>query len=73
MHCLPAFHDQNSNLAKTVIKSLPGYMEKDGMEVSDEVFRSEKSKVFDQTENRIPAVKAILYSTLKYDDDPDII
>lgn len=38
-----------------------------GMEVADSVFRSDKSMVFDQTENRIPAVKAILYSTLKYD------
>ena len=43
-----------------------------GMEVTDSVFRSEKSMVFDQTENRIPAVKAILYSTLRLDSDLDL-
>ena len=70
MHCLPAFHDHKSNLAKKVISKLPDDMKKwdfSGMEVADSVFRSEKSMVFDQTENRIPAVKAILYSTLRYD------
>ncbi|WP_276863741.1 ornithine carbamoyltransferase [Anaerococcus tetradius] len=65
MHCLPALHDKKSKLAKKVISKLPKDMDFDGMEVTDEVFRSEKSMVFDQTENRIPAVKAILYSTLK--------
>lgn len=70
MHCLPAFHDHKSNLAKKVLAKLPEDMKDwdfDGMEVADSVFRSDKSMVFDQTENRIPAVKAILYSTLKYD------
>ena len=70
MHCLPAFHNHKSNLAKKVIAKLPDDMKDwdfNGMEVADSVFRSDKSMVFDQTENRIPAVKAILYSTLKYD------
>ena len=70
MHCLPAFHDHKSNLAKKVLAKLPDDMKDwdfNGMEVADSVFRSDKSMVFDQTENRIPAVKAILYSTLKYD------
>ena len=67
MHCLPAFHDTKSKLAQKVLAKLPKDMDFDGMEVTDEVFRSEKSMVFDQTENRIPAVKAILYSTLKYE------
>lgn len=67
MHCLPAFHDKKSRLARTALKSLPEDIDFDGMEVSDEVFKSERSMVFDQTENRIGAVKAILYSTLRYD------
>ena len=67
MHCLPAFHDKKSKLAQKVLAKLPDDMDFDGMEVTDEVFRSAKSTVFDQTENRIPAVKAILYSTLKYE------
>ena len=70
MHCLPAFHDKKSKLAGKVLAKLPKDMRKwdfDGMEVADSVFRSEKSMVFDQTENRIPAVKAILYSTLRED------
>src|SRR5699024_4095576 len=72
MHCLPAFHDTKSKLAQKVLAKLPKDMDFDGMEVTDEVFRSEKSMVFDQTENRIPAVKAILYSTLKYESDLDL-
>lgn len=67
MHCLPAFHDKKSKLAKRVIDQLPKDMDFDGMEVTDKVFRSAKSMVFDQTENRIPAVKAILYATLRAD------
>lgn len=67
MHCLPAFHDKKSKLAKKVLDQLPDDMDFDGMEVTDKVFRSAKSMVFDQTENRIPAVKAILYATLRVD------
>ena len=75
MHCLPAFHDHKSNLAKKVLAKLPDDMKDwdfNGMEVTDSVFRSEKSMVFDQTENRIPAVKAILYSTLRQDPALDL-
>lgn len=67
MHCLPAFHDKKSKLAQRVLDQLPEDMDFDGMEVTDQVFRSAKSMVFDQTENRIPAVKAILYATLRAD------
>lgn len=67
MHCLPAFHDKKSKLAQKVLDQLPNDMVFDGMEVTDTVFRSAKSMVFDQTENRIPAVKAILYATLRAD------
>ena len=74
-HSLPAFHDQKSNLARKVLAKLPEDMKDldfDGMEVADSVFKSEKSMVFDQTENRIPAVKAILYSTLRLNSDLDL-
>ena len=67
MHCLPAFHDKKSKLAQKVLDQLQEDMDFDGMEVTDKVFRSAKSMVFDQTENRIPAVKAILYATLRAD------
>ena len=75
MHCLPAFHDHKSNLARKVIAKLPDDMKDwdfNGMEVADSVFRPDKSMVFDQTENRIPAVKAILYSTLRLDSYLDL-
>ena len=75
MHCLPAFHDHKSNLAKKVLAKFPDDMKDwdfNGMEVADSVFRSDKSMVFDQTENRIPAVKAILYSTLRLDPSFDL-
>ena len=59
MHCLPAFHDGETALAKQ-------WMEKgvDIREVTDEVFRSPNSVVFDQAENRMHAIKAILTATL---------
>jgi ornithine carbamoyltransferase len=59
LHCLPAFHDSGTLLAKT-------YLEKgiDIREVTDQVFRSKNSVVFDQAENRMHAIKAILAATL---------
>ena len=59
MHCLPAFHDRETALAKQ-------WMEKgvDIREVTDEVFRSPNSVVFDQAENRMHTIKAILTATL---------
>ncbi|MBE6677985.1 MAG: ornithine carbamoyltransferase [Ruminococcaceae bacterium] len=61
MHCLPAFHD-----LKTVIGKEMG--EKFGiseMEVTDEVFESERSIVFDEAENRMHTIKAVMAATLK--------
>ncbi len=60
MHCLPAFHDTNTKVgadifAKTGMKAL---------EVTDEVFESEHSIVFDQAENRMHTIKAILVATM---------
>ena len=59
MHCLPSFHDFNTRLAAEQ-KEL-GY---DIREVTDEVFRSEHSKVFDEAENRMHSIKAIIVATL---------
>jgi ornithine carbamoyltransferase len=61
MHCLPAFHDMNTSLGSEV-QRLSGI--DDGLEVSDEVFESSASIVFDQAENRLHTIKAILVATL---------
>ncbi len=60
MHCLPAFHDLNTTIGKDIY-------EKFGiscMEVTDEVFESEKSIVFDEAENRMHTIKAVMAATL---------
>ena len=60
LHCLPAYHD-----TKTAVGAMVA--EKSGieeLEVTDEVFESEKSRVFDEAENRMHAIKAIMYVTL---------
>lgn len=61
MHCLPAFHDLNTGTGKE-IKEKFGLNE---MEVTDEVFESSKSVVFDEAENRMHTIKAVMYATLK--------
>lgn len=61
MHCLPSFHDLNTTVGKEIYEKY-GLKE---MEVTDSVFRSEKSKVFDEAENRLHTIKAVLYATLK--------
>ncbi len=59
MHCLPAFHDAGTALARSCLeKGL------DIREVTDSVFRSSASVVFDEAENRMHAIKAILVATL---------
>jgi ornithine carbamoyltransferase len=59
MHCLPAFHDFEPDMAKNALaKGL------DIREVTDEVFRSSHSVVFDQAENRMHSIKAVLAATL---------
>ena len=61
MHCLPAFHD-----AKTIVgrEMAAATGMADGLEVTDEVFRSPASIVFDQAENRLHTIKAVLVATL---------
>ena len=60
MHCLPAFHDLNTGVGREIHEKY-GITE---MEVTDEVFESPASIVFDEAENRMHTIKAVLYSTL---------
>ena len=60
LHCLPSFHDLNTEVSKEVYEK---YDLKE-MEVTDEVFRSKYSKVFDEAENRMHTIKAIMVSTI---------
>ena len=61
MHCLPAFHDSRTTLGATVAEE---FGLTDGAEVSNEVFESRISVVFDQAENRLHTIKAFLVATL---------
>ena len=60
LHCLPSFHDLNTSIAKDVNKAF-GIEE---MEVTNEVFESDKSLVFEQAENRMHTIKAVMFLTL---------
>ena len=60
MHCLPAFHDRNTTVGEEIYQATG----LDALEVTDEVFESEASIVFDQAENRMHTIKAILVATL---------
>ena len=61
MHCLPAFHDVKTTVGKEIYDKF-GI---ECMEVTDEVFESEQSIVFDQAENRMHTIKAVMYATMK--------
>ena len=60
MHCLPAFHDLKATIGQHVYEKF-GLQE---LEVTDEVFESGKSVVFDEAENRMHSIKAIMYATM---------
>lgn len=60
MHCLPAFHDLKTKIGKEIHDKFG----LDEMEVTDEVFESEKSVVFDEAENRMHTIKAVMAATL---------
>ena len=66
MHCLPAFHDLNTSTGRKIAEQF-GIKE---MEVTDEVFESEASVVFDEAENRMHTIKAVMAATLgaKFND-----
>ncbi len=60
LHCLPAFHDTNTTIGAEIYEKY-GLKE---MEVTDEVFRSKHSAVFDEAENRVHTIKAVMVATL---------
>ena len=61
MHCLPAFHDLNTVVGRQVYEKF-GLSE---LEVTNEVFESPQSIVFDEAENRMHTIKAVMYATMK--------
>lgn len=61
LHCLPAFHDDQTTLGRQMAEQ---YDLPNGMEVSNEVFESPHSIVFDQAENRMHTIKAVMVATL---------
>ncbi len=60
MHCLPSFHDKKTTIGAQIAEKF-GI---DEMEVTDEVFESAQSVVFDEAENRMHTIKAVIYGTL---------
>ena len=60
MHCLPSFH----NLETEIGKEIGAKFKVDAMEVTDDVFTSAKSVVMDQAENRMHTIKAVMAATL---------
>lgn len=60
LHCLPAFHDRRTKVGEEIWERFG----LDGMEVTDDVFESERSIVWDQAENRLHTIKAIMVATL---------
>jgi ornithine carbamoyltransferase len=61
MHCLPAFHDPNTTVGREIMEHTGMTA---GLEVTGEVFNSGASIVFDQAENRLHTIKAVLVATL---------
>jgi ornithine carbamoyltransferase len=61
MHCLPSFHDTKTTIGAEIAQKFAI----EEMEVTDEVFESARSVVFDEAENRMHSIKAIMYATLK--------
>jgi ornithine carbamoyltransferase len=64
MHCLPAFHDENTTIGREIMEHVGM---NNGLEVTDEVFQSPASIVFDQAENRLHTIKAVLVATIGHD------
>ena len=61
MHCLPSYHNLDTEVGREVYEKFG----LDELEVTDDVFESERSIVFDEAENRMHSIKAIMYATLK--------
>jgi ornithine carbamoyltransferase len=60
LHCLPAFHNRDTKIGEEIFKKFG----LDGMEVTEDVFESEHSVVFDEAENRLHTIKAVMVATL---------
>jgi ornithine carbamoyltransferase len=60
LHCLPAFHNRDTTMGEEIFQKFG----LDGLEVTDEVFESPRSIVFDQAENRLHTIKAVMVATL---------
>jgi ornithine carbamoyltransferase len=60
LHCLPAFHNRDTTIGEEIFQK-NGL---DGMEVTEDVFESKHSIVFDQAENRLHTIKAVMVATL---------
>ena len=61
LHCLPSFHNNETTIGKQIEEKF-GIKE---MEVTDEVFESNQSRVFEEAENRLHTIKAVMLETLK--------
>jgi len=61
MHCLPAYHDMNTKVGREMGEKFG----RDSMEVTDEVFEGPQSIVFDEAENRMHTIKAVMLATMK--------
>ena len=60
LHCLPAFHDRNTTVGEDIFNKTG----MDGLEVTDDVFETERNVAFDQAENRMHTIKAVMVATL---------
>jgi ornithine carbamoyltransferase len=60
LHCLPAFHNRETTVGEEIFKKFG----MDGLEVTEEVFESKQSVVFDEAENRLHTIKAVMVATL---------
>jgi ornithine carbamoyltransferase len=61
LHCLPAFHDTETTVGKQIAET---YGMTNGLEVTNDVFESEANLAFEQAENRLHSIKALLVATL---------
>ena len=60
MHCLPSFHNRETTIGEDIYQKFG----LEAMEVTDDVFESEASIVFDEAENRVHTIKAVMVATL---------
>ncbi|MEJ2483106.1 MAG: ornithine carbamoyltransferase subunit F, partial [Gemmatimonadota bacterium] len=67
LHCLPAFHDRKTKVGEEIYREFG----LDGLEVTNEVFESAASVVFDQAENRMHTIKAVMVATLGEEPNGD--